>query len=472
MANIYVRSTDGNDADNGSTWALAKATIGGAVAIAAAGDTIWVSQSHAETSATSFTWTLPNTPADPVKILCGNDAAEPPTALATSATVAQTGNNQNIVVNGYGYIYGLTFNLGSGANSSTLSAANSTTNGHGLLFEQCNVNLLTTQAGARLSCGVGSTGADDCFVQFRTCAVTFGNTGQKLSGTNRFAFINVTFAASGSVPTVLFTPSTGVGGGDVTFDRCDFSALGSGKAVVDLASAVQMSVTIVNSKIGASGSFTTGTHPGGIGGVTVRVINSGPDSTNYRYHFENYLGTVDQETTIVRTGGATDGTTPVSRKFASSANARWFQPLSIDLATLWNDSLLSQTLTVEVITDGVTLTDAEMWVEVDYPSDSSFPLYSVVRDRSADFLAAGASQASSSEAWTTTGLTTPTKQKLEVTFTAVRRGPLYVRVCLAKVSQTVYVCPKVKSASGRQFLTPCYINDDSTRDRIIAIPAL
>ena len=37
MAVLYVRSTDGDDADNGSTWALAKATLAGAFAAAAEG---------------------------------------------------------------------------------------------------------------------------------------------------------------------------------------------------------------------------------------------------------------------------------------------------------------------------------------------------------------------------------------------------------------------------------------------------
>jgi hypothetical protein len=41
MANPgYVRSTDGSDADNGSTWALANATLAGAMTDAAAGDRI------------------------------------------------------------------------------------------------------------------------------------------------------------------------------------------------------------------------------------------------------------------------------------------------------------------------------------------------------------------------------------------------------------------------------------------------
>ena len=114
MANIYVRSTDGNDADNGSTWALAKATIFGALAIAAAGDTIYVSQVHAESSAGAAGGTSSGVDSNPVKMICGNDGAEPPTASATTATVASTGNNA-IGINGPIYIYGIAFDAASGS---------------------------------------------------------------------------------------------------------------------------------------------------------------------------------------------------------------------------------------------------------------------------------------------------------------------------------------------------------------------
>ena len=75
MPVFYVRSTDGDNADNGSTWALAKATLAGAFAAAAAGDTIWVSQAHAETQGSAMTLTSPGTVANPCYVMCGNDAA-------------------------------------------------------------------------------------------------------------------------------------------------------------------------------------------------------------------------------------------------------------------------------------------------------------------------------------------------------------------------------------------------------------
>ena len=42
QATIYRVKTDGNDANNGSTWALAKRTVGNALAAATAGDQVWV----------------------------------------------------------------------------------------------------------------------------------------------------------------------------------------------------------------------------------------------------------------------------------------------------------------------------------------------------------------------------------------------------------------------------------------------
>lgn len=89
MANPgYVRSTDGNNADDGSTWALANASIAGAITDAAAGDTIYVSDAHNESITTNTTWTFPGTNASPNLVICGDDAAEPPTAVSTAGAIS------------------------------------------------------------------------------------------------------------------------------------------------------------------------------------------------------------------------------------------------------------------------------------------------------------------------------------------------------------------------------------------------
>src|SRR3990167_4942270 len=121
----YVRSTDGSDASDGLTWANAKATLAGALAVAAAGERIWVSQVHAETQASAMTLTSAGTPASPIEILCGNDAAEPPTALATTATVTTTGASA-LAIEGSLYCYGITFACGTGSSAASISMMTTT----------------------------------------------------------------------------------------------------------------------------------------------------------------------------------------------------------------------------------------------------------------------------------------------------------------------------------------------------------
>jgi hypothetical protein len=93
------------------------------------------------------------------------------------------------------------------------------------------------------------------------------------------------------------------------------------------------------------------------------------------------------------------------------------------------------------VTDGVTLTDKEAWLEVEYPGTSGFPVSSFASDK-AGILASAANQTSSSVTWTTTGLSGPVKQKLAVTLTPQEKGVIRARVMLAKASTTLWYCPK------------------------------
>jgi hypothetical protein len=228
----------------------------------------------------------------------------------------------------------------------------------------------------------------------------------------------------------------------------DLSLLGSGKNLVDVTNMTGKSlVSFENCKLGSSVTVATGTfsNAGGNGSVEIRLVNCDSADTNYRYHKQNYHGTITQESTIVRTGGASDGTTPISRKMVSTANTKIYSPLVMDDIVFWNETTgSSQTATIEVVTDNVTLTDAECWLEVEYLGTSGFPISSLVNDRvTDDVFGTPANQTTSSETWTTTGLTTPVKQKLAVAFTAQEKGYVRIRVMLAKASTTVYVCPQV-----------------------------
>lgn len=186
----------------------------------------------------------------------------------------------------------------------------------------------------------------------------------------------------------------------------------------------------------------------------VSMYNCDSADTNYRLWIETYAGNIKSETTIVRTGGASDGTTTVSWKMASSANANSTTiPLMSDEVVRWNDTVAAAvTATVEVVHDsqgagtGAAFTNEEVWLEVMYLGTSGVPLGSFVSNTKADVLATAADQPTSTATWTTTGLTTPVKQKLSVTFTPQEKGYIHARVYLGKASKTLYVDPKITVA--------------------------
>jgi hypothetical protein len=440
MANLYVRSTDGSDADNGSTWALAKATLAGAFAAASAGDTIWVSQSHAETQASAMTLTSPGTAASPCRVLCGNDAAEPPTALATTATITTTGAN-SISLFGFAYYYGITFSSASGAVNQNINIGTNSTPWW-MKFEACALQLAGTGASGRINVQFAAAGNDDQLLELVNTTVQFAHAGQSISVVGQLRWTGTASAVTGAtLPTTLFTLGTAHGTW-VELNGVDLSALGSGKNLFSVAGAAPHRVWITNCKLGSSVSATTGSIPGQ-GGTQLRLINSDSGDTNYRFQKSNYQGDIYSETTIVRSSGASDGTTPLSYKMVSSANSKFYSPLESEPIYYWNETTGSSvTVTVEVVTDNVTLKDSEAWVEVEYLGTSGFPLSSVASDRATDVLASGANQTSSSESWTTTGLGTPVKQKLAVSFTPQEKGLLAIRVMLAKASTTMYYDPK------------------------------
>lgn len=434
MAITYVRSTDGNNADDGLSWANAKANLANGVTAAGSGGRTYVSHSHAETQAGAVSITG-GTAASPVEIICGNDGAEPPTAVATTATVAGTGTSSGLNLSGFIYIYGVTFNVGSGSSFN-----------HNILFSggspgevravRCGFNQVGTGGG--VIGALGGASIDDIYVELIDCTIAFDDSGGRIQPAGRMVMRGGSVAATGTVPTTMLVP---INDGPFTaeFYGVDLSAFGSGKNLVDVSVGVWGTVLFQDCKLGSSVAVTTGTHVGP-GGVRVRLVNCDSADTNYRYYMKCYEGEVFSETTIVKSGSlSTDGTTPLTWKMVSSDNVKFWRPLESDWMAVWVDSTGSKTVTVSVVTDNVTLTDAEAWVEVRYAGTSGFPLGLRANDRAADILASAVNQTSESPTWTTTGIATPVKQKLEVSVTTQEKGIVWCRVCLAKPSTTVYV---------------------------------
>lgn len=451
MAVFYVRSTDGNNADNGSTWALAKATINGALAVASNGDTIYVSQVHSESTASAISLAH-GSDTTPTKIICVNDGAQPPTATATTAVVATTGAS-NISLGGALYVYGITFNCGSGANRADFNVCQ--TDGGCVMMESCNVVHVGTNA-ANISCStVAGTAAKGIWLNTN---FKFANTGSHLilSGEWSINGGNVISGSSSNTAGFLVQGGSTSPSGITLIENFDFSNFSSTTNLAT-ANSTRAGLILRNCKLPGSwsGTLLNGAYsaPG-----RMEMYNTDSGSTNYKIWIEDNYGTLRDETTVVRSGGASDGTTALSWKISGGGrNAFPEQVMRTPEIAVYNSTVgSSKTVTVEYLHDTNTATgqgagtgnafqDNQLWLEVEYPAASGTPLGAKASGRTATFLTTPADNGTGvgTSGWVTTGLTTPKSGKLSVTFTPQKIGFLLARVCLAAQNKVVYIDPKV-----------------------------
>lgn len=444
MADKYVRSTDGNNADDGSTWALAEADLHAPTW--SAGDRIFVSQAHAQSSATTIAIASAGTLASPSQILCVDDSAEPPTALATTGTITTTGTAA-FSLSGSVYVYGLTVFSGTGSSSGPSILL--TGSGQTGIFEQCSFQSVCTHAGNDI--GFGSTSGGQYYkCEWRECTVKFAAVGHCINiNQTTFEWNGGSVLSGSTAPTELF--AFGGDGARALISGVDLQHIGASTTLFQPGARPSLGI-IRDCRLPASWSGSLGTPTAPTQRVEMHNCDSG--DTNYRLWVEDYAGSVKHETTIVRTGGASDGTTTISWRMATTANAEYPVVLMCSPEIVaWNDTTGSSvTATIEIVHDsmgagsGSKFQDDEIWLEVMYLGTSGYPLGSWIRDCKADVLATAANQADSTETWTTTGLTTPVKQKLSVTFTPQEKGFVHARVVMAKASKTCYVCPKMTVA--------------------------
>ena len=461
MAEFYVYSGATGSGD-GSSWANAFTTLAGAFSGKAAGDVFYVADDHAETQASAMAVTSPGTVDSPCEVLCvlRSGGSVPPVAsdLRTTATLTTTGNNA-ISMTGSAYFYGLRFISGSGSTQSFgVTYGLSSIANHVVVFDYCLIKIATT----------GNSGSiqfpESQNINNRNARIVFNNTQLEFSAIGQalringsdFEWRNTLSPIAGTVPTTLLVLNNSSTKSSIIYlHGVDLSSLGSGKNLFNVSAGLMHSITIENCKLNSAVSITTGTQPG-FGGVTLNLVNCDSSDTNYRYQKTDGAGTVTHETTIVRTGGASDGATSISRKMVSSARTKYYAPLFFDVV-FWNDKAGSAlNLSTEVVSDNVTFTDKELWMEVEALTTSGFPLGGFSDDKAATILTTGTNQTTSSATWTTTGLTTPVRQKLEVSVTPQEAGWMRCRINLAKPSSTVYVCPLVDGIgykSGRQWQT-------------------
>lgn len=438
MAIIYCRSTDGYNADSGATWALAKADLNtattGALAVAPAGSTIYLSSSHSQ-SYTSGLLSLNavGSSGAPVSILSVDDTSEPPINLLSGAQVYC---NNATTLSGRAIYSGVTFKCDNSINIGDVNPG-------GLTFDNCEFYLSNTSSTCFLNIGPSiSTANDDWLTQWNNVIFNSDYRHEIVLRHGRFRWnggqVQGLLSAYMLYVLSVMTGSTI----DAIITGVDFSAMGT-SSIVKGSTAASGSIIFRGCKIPSSGnSLVFGDIPGP-GGLEIIFDNCDSGDTTYRSERYVFGGVTYTDTGVYRIGGASVNNTPQSIRMVASTLPSFIYPLnSVPLMVANDVEGANVTVAVEVAQDNgaLALTESEIWLEVEYLNTDGFPILSKITDNNSTLLTKSTTEQSASIA-TWNGLTNPTRQKLAVTIAPQGKGYLQCRVCLAKPSTTVYVDP-------------------------------
>lgn len=433
----FVRSLAAG-AGTGADWANAFTTRAAAdtASTVGGGELFWIADDHAETGAVGITLASKGTVAN-LNFYYDADhtVASPGTGdLKTTGAISVTATS-DINIRGAFYIYGITFNAGDAANRGRIFLQNGSAASVSQKFDNCKLALNNSNAASLVTIGVANSNVVQYF-RFNNTTITFGNASQGIAVVGGiFEWVNTPSALVGTIPTTLFFGNQALYA-TVRVEGVDLSAAGAGKTLVGALPCGDYS--FVRCKLGASVTLAaTPTGPSG----RVDFIQCDNGATNYFQARFRYEGTLMQETTIVRSGGASDGTTLLSWKLVSTANSKWVLPFESFPIAIWNDTVGSPvTATICGIWGGGAVpNNDDIWMEVEYLGSTLTPQASFANNTKANNLATGSALPSDSSTW---GGST-TKFKMAVTFTPQMKGYIYVRVYVAAVSQTFYVDPLV-----------------------------
>jgi hypothetical protein len=398
VANIYVRSTTGSNANSGADWSHAKATLAGAAAIAVAGDNVFVSQVHAESTASTVTINWAGTFNQQINILCVQDSATPPTTLATTATVAVTGSSN---FNNYGSVYVYTFNIGSSTIAASMNQGIATANWQ--RYEQCVFVLANTNTGSRI--GITSAANVCCRIEWIGCQVKFGNASQRIGSSGP---VNFWWNNNGAAATIAgtSTPNTQLidtfdTGAKILVEDCDFSLFGTGLSFFSGTIVNNGTYIVRNCETPSSwtGNICSGTPTGH---ARAELWNSWYNANDYQISIMDMCGTVTTSTSVARTGGASDGYNLIALKMTTTTDVTYPAIVFSSPEIAYQNATVGSSRTVSFYSIANTATapnNDQLWIEVQELGNASQPIGSRITNQKTDFLTTAAAQTADTSAW-------------------------------------------------------------------------
>jgi hypothetical protein len=397
---IWIEVTGNETWQAAGAWAAPHARLVNACVTAwqAGGDTVYVAANHAETQAASMSFSISQVGlVTQSSIVCVDNSGAghvPPQAgdIRTSATVTTTGNNAISFSGTNFYCYGITFQAASGGSSGYGITLGTSSGGSRALqrFEACVFKLMSSSNGAILSMGQNYGG----LVEWINCNLV-------CSAAQNLTLGNCTFIwRGGSMTTVGNSASLILPGAWVVWiEGVDFSAVTPTRIFAGISSGGL--VTVVNCLFASGQTLYAGANsePRSI----LDVISSDSAAGTWRQERCMVEAVLTNSTSIVRTAGASDGTTAISWQIVSSTSAHWQQAFESFALAEWNAVTGSNvTVTLLAIANVAALpNNDDIWPEVHYFGNAASPIGSVVAATKANVLAANAALSADTSAWDT-----------------------------------------------------------------------
>jgi hypothetical protein len=409
-------------------------------------DVIFVGDNHAETGGGSNTITMVSTLA-PVHTYCVDHTVATPTGANLKNTAILNANTL-ILINGNGYLYGLNFTtITAGALCKFQMQQNA--NAY-MTLENCTFTVNgVMSAGNPTSLNLGSANSTNGFVNFINCSISFSDPTSCIAiiaAAVHWKNTSPLLMAGSVVPNFLVSSVSTTAYayyGTLIFEGVDFTGC-TGTLFDNIPEACKIS--LIKCKLDPTGliyqPFTTSAVEGN---WEIEVANCDSAAGYYRNEKYTGLGYMRSVTNAFRSGGATDGVTPISWLLNTSAFCYWGTPFKTLPISVYNTIVGSPiTATIEVESP-VTLGNGAggIWLEASYFGSANSTLRSFASSGTTTDYQLGTNWPTSTATWTIPGGTL-VRQQISITITPQAPGLIFFRVVVPRnVAGQTYIDPMV-----------------------------
>lgn len=451
MATYYVDSA-AVGANNGSSWADAWVSIDSFLSLPPANnDLCLIDDGHSEDLGGNKTYAIVTAAETPFKIHCVDKADD---SLSIGAVVDNggVGNNFLTAIGGSLYCYGVT--LSSGGYLQLKASDNEKQ-----IWENCNLdpgnNTASIFWAGEVSDGINNE------IHLINCSTTLSS---------RFGLASRCFVRGGSISggaanTFYANTYEGV---SCELEGVDLSGIAANLLFFPSAQTKRLGRMIAKScKVPANASVVSGTIIMSHRYEMMHCESGTPADPSYEMEVADYWGTTKASAAAYRSEGATDKvrSSPYSWKISTTVKTQEiYCPHESPPIAGWTDGDGSKvyTYTLYLATSTNPLQDDEFWVELYLPNDADT---SSQAGRESTRLNPQGTPANITGDFVSTwnGIGVALQQKIEISYTPQKPGPVVARCFLARASKTVFVDPKIyitrggkpdMAAQGRSFIVP------------------